>query len=558
MIRSDQLRKEYGQSVNVPLSSDDTHTGTGCTSWFGIVRRYTHPAMAHDIVFLDRVDLTPVSQQALEGVGVVRTVPVTVQEDLPEAVRDADAIVYQLFPNQLTRDVLERCRRLKVIGRIGIGMDQVDLSAAGDHGVTVVNAAGAQAAAVADHAMALMLALARNVVVSHAALLAGDRSPPRQFMGFEMEGRSLGIVGFGAIGRRLAQRAFGFGMVVQAYDPYVKPDAMEEAGVTPRGLAELLATSDFISIHVPLTDETWHLIGANELAAMRPTAYLINTARGPIVDETALITALRDGGIAGAGLDVYEQEPLAPDSPLLPLDQVVLTPHIAGWAIEAQVRTQESVVKDVARVLRGETPISPVRTAGGQASSRPRSATGSGRRPGQRPSAQELLPYTEWEESGLPHPSSTHAFGAVPGLRQIIETEGPVTTDRAYKVYVRGAGSTRVTKLVRAKLDHAVARLLDQKQVQVDELGIAGDGETQRVLRVPGGTRVVVREIGARDLYEVPLNEIVALMVHRLERVPGASHEQLMRHVLDSYGWRRLTDKARTYLTSAIHLMYEE
>ena len=513
--------------------------------------------MDYDIVFLDRVELTAVSRRALEGVGTVRTVPVTVQEDLLPVVRDADAIVYHLFPNQLTREVLERCRRLKVIGRIGIGMDQVDLPAAGDCGVTVVNAAGAQAAAVADHAMALMLCLARNVVASHTALLAGDRSPPWQFMGFEMEGKTLGIVGFGAIGRRLAQRAFGFGMPVQAYDPYVPPDAVEEAGVTPRGLAELLATSDFISIHVPLTDETWHLIGANELAAMRSTAYVINTARGPIVDEAALVAALRDGGIAGAGLDVYEQEPLAADSPLLQLGQVVLTPHIAGWAIEAQVRTQESVVKDVARVLRGETPISPVGAAGGPAPARPLSAASSGRRPGGPPSSPELLPYTEWEESGLPHPSSTHAFGAVPGLRKIVETEGPVTTDRAYKVYVGGAGSTRVTKLVRTKLDQAVARLVDQKQVQIDELGIAGDGETQRVLRVPGGTPVVVREIGARDLYEVPLNEVVSLMERRLDRMPGASHEQLMRHVLNTYGWKRLTDKARTHLTAAIRLMYE-
>ena len=515
--------------------------------------------MSYDIVFLDRVELTPVSRQALDEVGRVRTVPVTAQEELLPAVRDADAVVYHLFPNQLTRGVLERCRRLKVIGRIGIGMDQVDVQAASDCGMTVVNAAGAQAAAVADHAMALMLSLARKVVVSHTALLAGDRSPPWQFMGFEMEGRSLGIVGFGAIGRRLAQRAFGFGMVVQAYDPYVPADAIEQAGATPCELDEVLADSDFISVHVPLTDETWHLIGESELAMMRPTAYLINTARGSIVDETALVAALRDGVIAGTGLDVFEEEPLAAGSPLLALDRVVLTPHIAGWAIEAQIRTQESVIKDVARVLRGETPVSPVSGGGGPAGVSPPPAAGPGRSEGaSRSTPQPILAYTEWEESGLPHPSSTHAFGAVPGLRKIIETEGPVTTDRAYKVYVRGSGSTRVTKLVRTKLDQAVARLLDQKQVQVDELGVAGSGEVQRVLRVPGGVPVVVREIGSRDLYEIPLNEVVALMERRLDKHPGASHEELMRHVLNTYGWRRLTDKARTYLTAAIHLMYEE
>ncbi len=515
--------------------------------------------MDYDIVFLDRVELTPASRQALEEVGTVRTVPVTAQEDLLTAVRDAHAIVYQLFPDRLTRQVLERCRRLKVIGRIGIGMDQVDLAAATGRGVTVVNAAGAQAAAVADHAMALMLCLARNVVASHTALRAGDRSPPWQFMGLEMGGKTLGIVGFGAIGRRLAQRAFGFGMAVRACDPYVSPDAIEEAGATPGSLAEVLAGSDFVSLHVPLTDETRHLIGARELAAMRSTAYLINTARGPIIDETSLVAALRDGAIAGAGLDVYEEEPLAAGNPLLALDQVVLTPHIAGWAVEAQVRTQESVVKDVARVLRGETPVSPVSGGGGPATLASGSPTGVRHRPGaQRAALQPLLPYQEWDESGLPHPSSTHTFGAVPGLRQIIETEGPVTTDRAYRVYIRGSGSTRVTRQARTKLDHAVNRLLDQKQVHIDELGIPGDGETQRVLRTPGSLGVVVREIGNRDLYEVPLNEVVALMEGRLEQIPRASHEELMRYVLDTYGWKRLTDKARTYLTTAIRLMYED
>ena len=514
--------------------------------------------MDYDIVFLDRVELTPVSRRALEGVGTVRTVPVTAREDLLATVRHADAIVYQLFPGHLTREVLERCRRLKVIGRIGIGMDQVDLPAAAGCGVTVVNAAGAQAAAVADHAMALMLCLARNVVASHTALVAGDRSPPRQFMGIELEGKSLGIIGFGAIGRRLAQRAFGFGMAVQAYDPYVPPDAIEEAGATPVGLVELLGGSDFVSVHVPLTDETWHLIGADELATMRPTAYLVNTARGPILDEAALVAALRGGVIAGAGLDVYEAEPLAPGSPLLQLDRVVLTPHIAGWAIEAQVRTQESVMKDVARVLQGETPVSPVlRGDNAGAPSFPSPTQGGRRHGGSHPTSRPLLPYSEWEDGGLPHPSATHPFGAVPGLRRIIETEGPVTTDRAYKVYIRGSGSTRVTKLARSRLDQAVKRLLDQKQVQIDELGNPGDGEYQRVLRVPGSPEIVAREIGSRDLYEVPLNEVVALMERRLEAHPRATHEELMRYVLDTYGWKRLTDKARTYLTDAIRLMYE-
>ena len=513
--------------------------------------------MGYDIVFLDQVELTPVSRQALEGVGAVRMVPVTAPEGLLAVARDADAIVYQLFPHQLTRDVLERCRRLKVIGRIGIGMDQVDMAAAADCGVTVVNAAGAQAAAVADHAMALILCLARNVVASHTALVAGARHSPRRFMGCELDGKTLGVIGFGAIGRRLASRALAFGMAVQAYDPYLPPDIIEQVGVTPRSLAGLLSGSDFISIHVPLTAETWHLIGAEELAAMRPGAYLVNTARGQIIDEQALVSALQDGKIAGAGLDVFEEEPLAADSPLLGLDEVVLTPHIGGWALEAQVRTQESVAKDVARVLRGETPVSPVSGDGESGTGSSSSPATSRLGPPVRQRAAGLpAAYTPWEESGLPHPSLTHPFGTIPGLRRIIETEGPVTADRAFKVYIRGSGSTRVTKPARTKLDQAVARLLNQKQVQIDELGDLGNGEIQQVLRLPGSPRVVVREIGTRDLYEVPLNEVAALMKLRLERHPNASHEGLMRYVLDTYGWKRLTDKARTYLTAAIRLMY--
>ena len=513
--------------------------------------------MNQDIVFLDQVELTAMSRQTLEGVGTVRTAPVTAQEDLLAAVRDADAIMYQSFPYRISHGVLERCRRLKVIGRIGIGMDQVDLPAAAGRGVTVVNAAGTRAAAVADHAMALILCLARNVVAAHNSLLAGDRNPPRAFMGCELDGKNLGIIGLGASGRHLARRALAFGMSVHAYDAHLAPGTIEESGALPRSLPGLLADSDFISIHVALTKETRHLIGADQLAAMRSTAYLVNTTRGTVIDEQALVRALRDGVIAGAGLDVFEEEPLPADSPLLGLDQVVLTPHIGGWAAEAQARAQESVVKDVARVLKGETPASPVTSGERQpaATTPPVAVTGSVPRP--RPAGTPaILPYVEWDETGLAHPSDTHPFGTVPALRRIIETEGPITAARAYRLYVRGSGSTRVTKLARSKLEVALNRLLDQNQVQIDELVSDPGNQVQRVLRNPGTPPVSVREIGSRDLYEVPLNEVAALIGLRLERYPGASHDQLMRYVLKSYGWRRLTDKARSYLTAAIRLMY--
>ena len=514
--------------------------------------------MGYDIVFLDRVELTAVSRRELEGVGTVRMVPVSAQEDLPSVLREVDAVLYQLAPLHLTRAVLEGCDRLRVIGRIGIGMDQVDLPAASECGITVVNAAGAQAAAVADHAMALMLCLARNVVAAHTAVVAGDRRSPRHFMGCELDGKTLGIIGFGAIGRRLARRALAFGMAVEAYDPYLPPDSIAEAGATPRDLTELLAASDFISIHVPLTNETRYLIGAEQIGAMRPGAFLINTARGSIIHERALISALQEGVIAGAGLDVFEEEPLAADSPLLELDRVVLTPHIGGWAAEAQTRTQASVACDVVRVLKGETPYSPVSLAAGMGtSSTPHGATPGFTPRGSGTAPPPILPYATWADSGLPHPSFTHPFGTIPGLRRIIEIEGPVTADRAYKRYIRGTGSTRVTNSVKLKLDAALDRLTRQNEVQIDEFDNPTENNIQRVLRQPGNPAVVVRQLGDRDLYEAPLNEIAELMQRRVDRHPSISHERLMRYVLDTYGWKRLTDKARTYLTSAIRLMYE-
>ena len=387
----------------------------------------------------------------------------------------------------------------------------------------------------------------------------GDRSPPRYFMGYELDGKTLGIIGFGAIGRRLARRALAFGMAVQAYDPYLPSERIEQSGAAPRDLAGLLTDSDFISIHVPLTVETKHLIGIEELESMRTGAYLINTARGPIIDEQALVSALQEGVIAGAGLDVFEEEPLPPDSPLIGLDRVVLTPHIGGWAIEAQTRTQERVARDVARVLRGETPHSPVAASGGgRTQPTPSAASTPGLPPrGSETAPRPILPYSTWAESGLPHPSSTHPFGAIPGLRSIIETEGPLTTDRAYKLYIRGAGSTRVTKLAKNKLNIALNRLMNQDEVQIDEFDNPTDNDIQRVVRKPDSPAVVVRHLGDRDLYEAPINEIAELMQRRMDRHPNITHDRLMRYVLDTYGWKRLTDKARTYLMSAIRLMYE-
>lgn len=512
--------------------------------------------MSYDIVFLDPVELTEASRRELEEAGAVRTAHVSEPEDLAEAVQGADALLFQLSPLRLSRAALSECRGLKVIGRIGVGMEQVDLAAAAELGVTVVNGAGAQAAAVADHAMALMLCLTRNIMAAHNSVQTEGQGPPHPFMGRDLGGLALGLIGFGAGGRALAARALAFGMTVRAADPYLPPEDIEGAGVIPCDLAALLAESDFISIHAPLTDATRRLIGARELAAMKTGAFLINTARGGIVDEAALSSALRDGKIAGAGLDVFENEPLSSNSPLIGLDRVILTPHIAGWALRAQIRTQEMVVGDVVRVLRGEAPHHPVEP--------PQAAPAPSAAPRRRPSAAgvryeppPMLPYPEWSESGFPHPNSTHPFEHLPGLRSIIEAEGPITLERVYRLYVKGAGFKRVTKAVQDNLDIAVDLLLKQKEIELDLFDNPVLGEDQRVARMRGARPVVMRQKGPRGMYEVPINEIAHLLKHRLDHRPRSSHDDLMRYTLNTYGWKRLTEKVRLYLTSAISAMYE-
>lgn len=511
--------------------------------------------MSHDIVLLDPVELTEVSRRELEEAGTVRVVRVSRQEDLAEAIQGADAVLFQLSPFQLSKAVLMKCRRLKVIGRIGAGTDQVDLSAAAEREITVVNGAGAQAAAVADHAMALMLCLIRNIVPAHNSVQAEGQGPPQPFMGRDLGGLVLGIIGFGACGRALAARALAFGMMVRAFDPHLPPEDIERAGVIPCGFDGLLAESDMISIHAPLTDSTRRMIGAGELAAMKTEAYLINTARGAIVDEAALSAALRDGKIAGAGLDVFEDEPLPSNSALIGLDQVVLTPHIAGWTLEAQNRAQEMVVSDAVRVLRGEAPHNPA--APPQAAAAPSAALR--RTPGGKARSEPppMLPYREWSGSGLPHPNDTHPFGVLPGMRSIIEAEGPLTAERAYKLYVRGTGYKRVTRAVQDKLDTVIDRLLKQKEIEIDLLDNQIEEEAQRVVRMKGVRPVALRHIGTREMYEVPLNEVAYLIKHRMDQRPTSSHDDLMRYVLNIYGWKRLTEKVRSYLTSAISIMYE-
>jgi D-3-phosphoglycerate dehydrogenase len=276
------------------------------------------------------------------------------QETLIQRVRDADILVVR-GRTRVTEDVIKAAGRLKAIVRAGVGIDNVDLKAAMERGIYVLNAAEASADSVAELTIGLMIALARKIPFLNESMRQG-LWPKDMGLGTELRGKTLGIVGLGRIGSRVARVAKAIGMKVLAYDPYVSKERVLKLGVELVDFETLLRSSDFVSLHVPLTTETWRLIGERELQLMKPSAFLINTARGGIVDEEALERALRRGRLAGAALDVFEVEPPPPGKGLLSLDNVIMTPHIGGFTVEAQERISSCITEDIIRVIRGEEP----------------------------------------------------------------------------------------------------------------------------------------------------------------------------------------------------------
>jgi D-3-phosphoglycerate dehydrogenase / 2-oxoglutarate reductase len=255
-------------------------------------------------------------------------------EELAHALVDVDAVIVR-SATRITRDSLERAGRLRVIGRAGVGVDNIDIDAATEHGVAVLNAPSGNTISAAELAFALMLSCARRIPAADRSMKAGEWDR-RTFTGSELYGKTLGLVGAGRIGGEVARRARAFGMRVLAFDPYLAADRAESLEIELCSLDGVLARSDVISLHVPLTESTAGLIGAAELARMRPGAVVINAARGGVIDEAALADALRSGHLGGAGLDVFAEEPLPADHPLRAVDGAVLTPHLGASTGEAQ------------------------------------------------------------------------------------------------------------------------------------------------------------------------------------------------------------------------------
>lgn len=271
-------------------------------------------------------------------------------DELVTAAADYDAVIVR-SGTAVSRALIERSTRLKIIGRAGVALDHVDISAATERGVMVMNTPESAALAAAEHTLALLLALCRHLPAADASLRRGEWDRPR-FWGVQLEGKTLGLIGFGRVGRLVAPRARAFGLNVLAHDPYIDPDLARRANVTLTTLDELLAHADIVSLHPLLADGPRQIIGAAELAQMKPGARLINTAHGALVDEAALLDALKSGRLAGAALDVFAVEPPG-RSALFNLPNVVIAPHLSSSTVEAQRDVAVQIAQQVLDALRG-------------------------------------------------------------------------------------------------------------------------------------------------------------------------------------------------------------
>jgi D-3-phosphoglycerate dehydrogenase len=282
------------------------------------------------------------------------------EDDLLQVVGDVDGIIIRAN-GTVSRRLMEASPRLKVVGRHGVGVDNIDRQAAADLGIAVVITPGTNVESVAEHAVGMMLVLAKCILQADRRLRAGDWESRYRLIGNELRGKTLGIVGFGHIGQRTAALCHTMlATPVLYYDVIDCPQAEAELEAQRVSLEELLETADIVSVHAPLLPETCGLINEGGLRKMKPNAFLINTSRGSVVDQAALVQALQEGWIAGAGLDVFDPEPLPSDSPLLKLDNVVVTPHMAAHTQEALLRMATMVVTDVLAVIEGQPPKHPV------------------------------------------------------------------------------------------------------------------------------------------------------------------------------------------------------
>jgi D-3-phosphoglycerate dehydrogenase len=360
----------------------------------------------------------PIDQVGIDILSQVAQVDVKTNlsaDDLVQIISDYDALMIR-SGTRVTQAVIDAGTQLKIIGRAGVGVDNVDVPAATRRGILVVNSPEGNTVAAAEHAVAMMLALSRHIPDANQSVKHGkwDR---KSFTGVEVYKKTIGIVGLGKIGAHVAGIARSMGMRLLAYDPYLSTERAEQLGCQLVELDLLFRESDYITLHLPKTPETYHLIDAAAIAKMKPTARIVNCARGGIIDETALVEALQQGSIAGAAIDVYETEPLASDSPLRALDKnVVLTPHLGASTEEAQVNVAIDVAEQIRDVLLGLPARSAVNI------------------PGLRPDVMEKLsPYLRLAET-LGNLVSQLAGGRIESLT--VRLQGELATNESQPVVV--------------------------------------------------------------------------------------------------------------------------
>ena len=310
------------------------------------------------VVISEYID--PSGLDILRGGADVLFLPDTTGLRLIDAVGEAHGLGVRVV--RVTAELMDVARHLKVIAKHGVGYDNIDVAAATQRGIVVVTTPKANSISVSEHIVALMLGLANRVCAADADLKAGRFRKREDYIGVELKGKTLGVVGIGRIGSETVTKCrMGFGMNVIAYDPYVPPERFRTLGCERSDdLARVIGEADFLTLCVPLTAETKGMLGARELALMKPTSFLINTSRGGTVDEEALYGALVAGRLAGAGMDVFVDEPPTANHPLLSLDNFIATPHVAGATVEAMRRMATDLADEILRVFRGERPLYPV------------------------------------------------------------------------------------------------------------------------------------------------------------------------------------------------------
>ncbi|MGD2044398.1 MAG: hydroxyacid dehydrogenase [Acidimicrobiia bacterium] len=305
--------------------------------------------MTHRVLVTDKVALSGLYPLVDDDGVEIASIDDSTSAAFTQALPAADALIVR-SATKVTRELIEAATQLRAIGRAGVGVDNVDVEAASERGIAVFNAPGGNTIAAAELTMALLISVARKIPAAEASLREGkwDRA---SFKGVELRGKTMGLIGAGRIGGEVALRCQAFGMPVIVYDPYLTDERAEELGVELLGLDDVLDLCDFISIHVPLTDETRGICGADALKRMKPTAFVVNASRGGVLDEDALADALKNREIAGAALDVYETEPLPEDSPLRDAPNLVLTPHLGASTAEAQVGVATEVAAKIKTLL---------------------------------------------------------------------------------------------------------------------------------------------------------------------------------------------------------------